>query len=495
MNRAHPLPLPCALVLLGLSLSAGCSSERNVFQLVPEIVASPANLDFGDVIVDTSATMSLEISNTGRAPLTVTDLALDGLPGAAFELGEADREIAAGDTAQVPVRFTPPTYLAYTDTLRITSDAANAPEVIVRLFGEGVDGARPDLALSSRALDFGTVSMGESVPLFFSVSNAGEGDLEIHSATLSGAGKDQFSLLYPLDGQTLTSGATFSTAILYSPAGEAGDNATLTLTSNDPDEPSVEVVLLANGGGDFEYPVAALACPSTVTPLDIARIDGSGSTDPNGDGPLTFVWDVVEAPSGSDYDFTVEEDRASLLTDIAGTYQVSLFVVNAIGLSSAPATCTIDAIPDDQIHVELVWSANDSDLDLHMVRSGGLPFSDEDDACYCNPTPEWGDLLSLADNPSLDLDDMFGYGPENINIAEPADDTYQIYVHYYRDLGGGPTTATVRFYLHGALVTEDYALMQAKDLWHVGAISWPDGAVTLTGESPSPTSATSCKDI
>ena len=89
---------------------------------------------------------------------------------------------------------------------------------------------------------------------------------------------------------------------------------------------------------------------------------------------------------------------------------------------------------------------------------------------------------------------MYGYGPENINILEPASDTYDVYVHYFLDNGGGYSTATVRFYLDGSLVVEDYALMESKDLWKVGTITWPDATVTLSGEEPERTTARTCKD-
>lgn len=479
--------------LLG-ALTSACTPENGVKSLYPEIVVSPANLDFGDVVVDYSGTMDLEIKNSGRKALTLSSIDFDGPSERAFDVGDFDPVVEAGDTLAVPISFTPPTYLAYTDTILVQSDDPENPEVVVRLFGEGVDGEKPDIALSSESLDFGTVSMGESVPLFFSVLNEGEGDLVIDTASLEGDGADNFSLLYPLEGQTVTGGSTFSTAIIYTPTEEAGDNATLTITSNDPDEPNLEVVLLANGGGDYEYPIASLVCPDSVAPLETVDLDASASYDPNGNEPLTFVWEVAAAPSGSSYDFTADEDSARILTDIAGTYEVSLFVMNSIGLVSEPTSCVMEAIPTDKIHVELIWNTGSSDLDLHLVRSGGEVFDSEDDACYCNPSPGWGDALSTTDDPTLDLDDMYGYGPENINIEEPADDTYDVYVHYFLDNGGGYTTATVRFYLDGELITEDAELMEGKDLWHVGTISWPDSTVTLADTDPARTTSRTCKD-
>ena len=43
---------------------------------------------------------------------------------------------------------------------------------------------------------------------------------------------------------------------------QTGDNAIITIVSNDPDEGEQTIALLGNGGGDFEYPEARFPCPS-----------------------------------------------------------------------------------------------------------------------------------------------------------------------------------------------------------------------------------------
>ena len=51
-------------------------------------------------------------------------------------------------------------------------------------------------------------------------------------------------------------------------------------------------------------------------------------------------------------------------------------------------------------------------------------------------------------------------------------------VHYFDDKGGGPTTATVRVWIDGAVVGEYPMLLTSGDLWQVGYIDWPEGTFT-----------------
>ncbi len=467
-----------------LALLSGCI-ETGVQKQYPDITVSPQTLDFGDVVVDYDSVLPISIQNTGRAPLTVSDVRFDGSRSGAFtiaDLGEDGLEIEAGDVAEVDITFAPPTYLPYTDNILVLSDAPEEEEVTVRLFGEGVDGPVPDIAVDTMVVEFDEVYVNTQDVQILQITNEGEGDLVIDQATISGS--DLFELESPLTGQTITGGSSMSVLLGYTPDDEEGEHATLTLTSNDPDESPLEITLLGNGGGDFAYPVADFPCPTDVATLDRLNFDGGDSYDPNGNEPLDFYWSLVQKPEGSDAELEQDGDQAEMVVDLAGFYTVELIVENTVGIYSETASCTFEAIPTDRIHVELIWNTNESDLDLHMVKSGyklfdpddpGNGYEDGGDVCYCNQLPLWGDLSDYTDDPTLDLDDRWGMGPENINIEDPAEDEYTVWVHYFSNNGGGTTTATVRVYLEGELVDEQYGLMDGEDLWEVGTIYWPDG--------------------
>ena len=68
----------------------------------------------------------------------------------------------------------------------------------------------------------------------------------------------------------------------------------------------------------------------------------------------------------------------------------------------------------------------------------------------------WGTACNVQAMVFGNLDDRSGWGPENINIEDPADGDYEIRVHYFEDYGSDATTATVKVWLDGALHWEGH---------------------------------------
>jgi hypothetical protein len=169
-------------------------------------------------------------------------------------------------------------------------------------------------------------------------------------------------------------------------------------------------------------------------------------------------------------------------------------------------------VPDEGFYVQLEWSTpNDpdeldqgvsagADVDLHLANDAanigvydgdgdGTPdawFDTVNDCFWFNTNPDWGQLNETTDNPSLDRDDVDGTGPELVGLQAPQDGhRYRVGVHYWTDNGFGPSYATVRIYVRGALtmVLPDVEL-RPRDLWEVATIDWPSGTVTSLESAP-----------
>ncbi len=475
MRRA-PIPSPACRVLPALALAAACGgSDTTVNQLYPDIAVAPESVDFGDVVVLYDATQTIQLVNAGRATLEVSSIAVEGNDDAVFNVYPDSVELAPDDSMGVDIGFAPATYLLYERDLVVKSNDPDTPELRVPLRGEGVDGPVPDISLSTNSLDFGTVPVGSTEVLYFTITNVGDGDLTIGDTTQSGSGAFQVTT-WP-DGQTLAGeGGMFTVIVEYAPTSDAGDNGSLTIQSNDPDEPEVEVLFVGNGGGSFDYPVADIDCPGTVDPPDTIDLDGTGSYDPNGYEPLTYQWSLVSSPEGSSAEIDDEAaDFTSMFVDLAGTYEVQLQVTNSMGLTSSPARCEFEAEPSESLHVEMFWNTGDTDFDLHLVQDGYDFLEKPGDCCWCNPNPNWGESGS-GDDPELALDNRAGYGPENIRLDTPADGNYFVKVHYFEDRGGGTTTATVRIWIDGVLEDETSQVFDHQNrVWDVGYVKWPEG--------------------
>jgi hypothetical protein len=130
------------------------------------------------------------------------------------------------------------------------------------------------------------------------------------------------------------------------------------------------------------------------------------------------------------------------------------------------------------------------------VREGDPLFSGSD--CFfinCSPNqsgtvrpkPEWcspDGPTAGPDDPSLDIDDIDGFGPENINVDTPCEDTYHVYVHYWSSHGHPLvlSNATLRIFCSGVLRAEFFQPLTADEqLWDVGTIEWPNCKVEEVG--------------
>ena len=466
--------------LLPALLSLACSgSDTQVSQLRPIIAVAPESLDFGGVIVAYDDTQSLQLVNAGRAPLVIESLSIEDNGDSVFVLPFSSLEMDRDSVEAVDIRFVPETYALYQRDLVITSNDEDNPELRVPLLGEGIDGPVPDISIDLYTLDFGTVEPGEMATLWFVITNVGDGELIIEESLQSGSGN--FTLLTDPHGQTLANQGDQVTVIVnYEPTQDEGDSGGLVLSTNDPDEPQVDIVFLGNGGGDFQYPEAIVDCPDNVDPPTTITLDGSDSFDPNGYTPLSYRWSLTEQPEGSTSELTEStSEYSSLFIDLSGSWQVDLTVENSVGVPSVPYRCEIEAIPSEIINVELTWNTGGSDLDLHLIQEGYDMNEKPGDCCWCNPNPSWGEA-GTGDDPTLALDNRLGFGPENIELEAPQDGDYYVKVHYYEDdSGAGTTTATVKIWLDGEKVSERSMVLTENQVWDVGYIRWPEAVFAV----------------
>lgn len=110
-------------------------------------------------------------------------------------------------------------------------------------------------------------------------------------------------------------------------------------------------------------PVANAGADQTVHTGNVATLDGSGSSDPEGDYPLTYSWTITSNPSGSSAtlsDPTVV--NPSFTADLPGDYVISLMVTDSTGLSS----------PADEVRISTSNSAPvaDAGADKSVIALG-----------------------------------------------------------------------------------------------------------------------------
>jgi hypothetical protein len=234
-----------------------------------------------------------------------------------------------------------------------------------------------------------------------------------------------------------------------------------------------------------DKPVAV--CEATPNPAEALRdqvtFSGASSYDPGGTR-LTYDWTLRSKPAGSSATMPNGQasapDRTGFVADQAGTYVARLIVTNTSGIASDPCDVTLDVVPGEELWVEMFWSQSGEDMDLHLIRGTGNLRTNQD--CYYGNCLrgglDWGP--GGADgNPSLDLDDIRGTGPENVNISAPENTTYHVWVHDFpSSVRNSATDVTVNVYLGGVLEFTDTRAISGEDTeTEFAEIDWAAGTV------------------
>ena len=113
--------------------------------------------------------------------------------------------------------------------------------------------------------------------------------------------------------------------------------------------PSIDLPPTADAGSD-----------QTIKQWATVQLDGSVSSDPNGDA-LTYSWQITSSPSGSDYTYTslVNANTAtpSFIAERSGTYVLSLSIYDGHSYSTQDTVSIVvtPIIPSDPTFLEKQW--------------------------------------------------------------------------------------------------------------------------------------------
>lgn len=210
----------------------------------PLISATPSPLALGNVPVGTpSAAATLTISNTGTASLNVTAVAITGPNAADFSLVGAlalPAVVGAGATLALPVRCTASATGPRAATLTLTSNASNTPSLAVPLSATGVS---PVIGVTPGALVFAPVALGSTATQTLTISNTGNAPLQLGALTISSV-EFTTTAITPV---TVAAGATFAVPVQFAPSAAGARNGVLTVSSDDPLNPSRTVNLSGTG--------------------------------------------------------------------------------------------------------------------------------------------------------------------------------------------------------------------------------------------------------
>ncbi len=470
-----------------------------------EVVES---VDFGEVELEERAEQRVDVNNVGEAPIQLDGVEATG--GFNVVHPEQAAVVEAGDSQPVDIQFEPESTGEVDDVLVIETNIPSARQLEVDLVAT-VPG--PCLEIEPQAsYNFGQVRWGTEEIGRIDLINCSVDDVtQVEILNVVG---DEFTDVFdahilgmPGGEVALEPGEQAELMLQFSPDQTREYDAEVHLESDDPVNRWPEIEIFGEGG-PFGCPVPVIEAGVdddqlvsslddavlNTQPLETVELDGGSSYDPDGGEIGSLTWSIVEKPEDSQALLELPENRENneLHLDLAGTYVVELDAENQEGESACePARMVIDAISEHDIHIQLVWDTpgdpnryNDdgTDMDLHFLHPDGQWGETPYDCHWRNTNPEWGG----ADdgNPSLDLDTIAGWGPENVNLDDPEPQAlYSVGANYFSDRGYGTSTATIRVFFDGELEREITSeAMYSGEFWDALRIDWGGKSVEAIDE-------------
>lgn len=306
----------------------------------------------------------------------------------------------------------------------------------------------------------------------------------------------------------------------FTPDSLGAFSSTLRFTTSDPLKPEVDLPMIGNGVigptcvAEIKSVNGVTTAPFDVEPLDdvVLTVENSTSANPDVTAYANVEWEIVARgggstvvltdPNGIDTGFAFANSRG---VDVAGGYKACAVITDSLGTESNNECCvSFEAIPSQSFLVQLTWVNDSGDLDMHVTKknAGGqyeitslgggaassvqAPFASTSGGgtydCYygnCNPNdtngPEWDGVPGrTAGDPSLDIDDTDGFGPENTNVDVAVPGSYGFGVTTFRNPDEGSAIAVMKLFLYGRLRGQ-WQQEISSEFWEVGIVHFREG--------------------
>jgi FtsP/CotA-like multicopper oxidase with cupredoxin domain len=321
-----------------MTVASGYSNTAPVLAGNPVIGIAPAALNFGNVLLNTSAgPQSITLSNTGGVALTISSISLSAnatqfaMPASATPCGAT---LDSGATCVINVTFSPTTLGAQSGTISIATNDPSSPLLTVPVTGSGI--ASTSLALTAPAIAYGqnglvTLSMSSAQmnPVTGNVTLAVDGGAPLSQALVNGSAT--FTLT------TLSAGTHTLAANYAAQGGVSAASATGSLVVN-----TAALTITASGASmSYGGPVPA------ITPGYSGFVLGQGPANLTGTVTCTTTATSTSPVSGNPYSSSCS---GATSTNYAIQYVASTVTVNP----ATTATIITSNLPNPSIPGQIV---------------------------------------------------------------------------------------------------------------------------------------------
>jgi len=252
----------------------------------PMLVVTPLDYYFGTVKPGAASDpLMVLIGNGGETSLQISNITLTDTghfqmdqAGGVNPLGNLPADIPPGESRTVTVTFAPSDTAGHAAELAVNSDDPANPSASVSLRGNDPFAGAADIVASPASIDFGEVNERTvSAPREITISNQGGKELKINDLTSS----EVVFAISPTGGTaalgtlpaTIPAGESRTVAVTFSPIAAGASAGTLTISSNDPDRPTLSLPL-AGIGLHVAAPVMQISPPA----VNFGKVAAGGRT-------------------------------------------------------------------------------------------------------------------------------------------------------------------------------------------------------------------------
>jgi copper(I)-binding protein len=260
------------------------------------LVNNAATNNFGSVAVGATNSLTFTITNNGSADLTISGITVDGTDAASFTVTNLTATVSPGGSTNFTVSFAPAGTGAQIAALHIASNDPTNGLFNTVLTGTGAAVAAPiigvqqpagtNLVNNAATNNFGSVAVGATNSLTFTITNNGSADLTISGITVDGTDAASFTVTNLT--ATVSPGGSTNFTVSFAPAGTGAQIAALHIASNDPTNGLFNTVLTGTGAA-VAAPIIGVQQPAGTNLVNNAATNNFGSVAVGATNSLTFT--------------------------------------------------------------------------------------------------------------------------------------------------------------------------------------------------------------
>jgi hypothetical protein len=243
-----------------------------------QLTVGANSLSFGNVAVNSTATLPVTLTSSGTAPVTISAAAVSG---ASFTDSGVTFPVTLNPTQSVTlnVEFKPNATGQATGQLTITSNSSTGGTSVVQLSGTGTTTTTAQLQVGATSLAFGNVPVNSTATLPLTLTSSGTAPVTVSSAALQGTGFSDSGVTFPV---TLNPGQSLTLNVQFDPATAGAVTGQLSISSNSSSGATTQVQLSGTGTAtqhevDLNWDAPA-SSPDPVAGYNIYRSTSSGGS-------------------------------------------------------------------------------------------------------------------------------------------------------------------------------------------------------------------------